>query len=531
MPPTSRPAKRLRGVNRFFDQRIGTQKFLKSALDHIFPDNWSFMLGEVAFYCFVLLVLSGIYLTFYYDPSDAQVVYQGSYLPLHGVTMSTAYESTVRISLEVRAGLLFRQLHHWAADVFIAAIVVHLCRIFFTGAFRKPRDLNWFVGLTMFMLALFNGFTGYSLPDDLMSGLGLRIAYSIALSVPVAGTWLAYLLFGGQFPSDELTHRLYMAHILIVPALIAALLAVHLALIWRQKHTQFPGRGRDERRLVGSQLWPTYAARSTGLFLAVSGMVLLLAATVQINPIWLYGPYNPYSASIFAQPDWYVGWLEGALRLFPAWRLHIFGYTVSEVFWPAVCLPIATFVLLYAWPWLERKVTGDTAHHNVLDRPRDRPVRTAIGVGGFALYIILTLAGAQDIIASALGGSQPPVTLGLRGLAIVVPPVAGIVAWRICHDLRPIPAESSGEPPRGPASGAKPPVEAYLPPQERVARALARPTSGHASVPAWAPNRSSLRSALAVGVLGALGASWIWRQVARGHRYSRRGPGKARRRG
>lgn len=525
MAVTDRPAKRLRGVNRFLDERIKTQGFLKSALDHIFPDNWSFMLGEVAFYCFVLLVLSGVYLTFYFDPSDTQVVYQGSYLPLHGVAMSSAYESTVRISLEVRAGLLFRQVHHWAADVFLAAIVVHLCRIFFTGAFRKPRDINWFVGLTMFLLALFNGFTGYSLPDDLMSGLGLRISYSIALSVPIIGNWLAYLLFGGQFPSDQLTHRLYMAHILIVPALIAALLAVHLALIWRQKHTQFPGRGRNERHLVGSQLWPTYAARSMGLFCAVTGLIFILGATVQINPIWLYGPYNPYSASIFAQPDWYVGWLEGALRLFPAWRLHLFGYTVSELFWPAVVLPITTFIVLYSWPALERRVTHDHASHNVLDRPRDRPVRTALGVAGLTLYIVLTLAGAQDIIASVLGGSQPPVTLGLRGMAVVLPVLTGLMAWRTCRDLAPIPPERSGEPPEGPASSAKPPVEAYLPPSERVRRALSDGGPSPVEEKVGALMRTGAKAAVAAGAAGAVGAGWLLRRLSDGRGNKRRGPG------
>lgn len=475
MARTKAPARRLKPVNRFFDERLGSQSFLKSALDHIFPDNWSFMLGEVAFYCFVLLVLSGVYLSFFFDPSDTQVVYHGPYMPLHGVSMSSAYQSAVRISLEVRAGLLFRQVHHWAADVFIAAIIVHMCRIFFTGAFRKPRDINWLVGLTMLLLSLFNGFTGYSLPDDLMSGLGLRIAYSIALSVPVVGNWLAYLLFGGQFPSDQLEHRLFLAHILVVPALIGALLAVHLALIWHQKHTQFPGRGRSDRRLVGSQLWPTYAARSMGLFFFVTGVIFILGAAVQINPIWLYGPYQPYSASIFAQPDWYVGWLEGALRLFPAWRLHIFGYTVSEVFWPAVALPITTFIVLYCWPWAERRVTGDRLSHNLLDRPRERPGRTAFGAAALSLYIMLTIAGAQDIFASGLGTSQPPVTLTLRALTAFVPMFVGAATWHICRGLPDPRSLTSGEPPEGPAGSGALPVEAYLgPPPAPLRWRLAR---------------------------------------------------------
>ena len=178
--------------------------------------------------------------------------------------MSEAFRSTVRLSFDVRAGLVFRQMHHWAALIFVAAIVAHLCRIFFTGAFRRPRELNWIIGVTLLVLVIFNGFSGYSLPDDLLSGTGLRIAYSIALAVPVVGTWIAFLLFGGEFPAPDILSRLFVLHVLFVPAAIVGLLGAHLAILWRQKHTQFPGPGRTEDNIVGSRLWPTYAARSVG---------------------------------------------------------------------------------------------------------------------------------------------------------------------------------------------------------------------------------------------------------------------------
>jgi ubiquinol-cytochrome c reductase cytochrome b subunit len=498
------PATRIRKVNRFVDERLGTQEFLKRAFNHIFPDNWSFMLGEFALYCFVLIVLSGVYLSFFFDPSDHFVTYTGSYLPLRGVSMSSAYQSTVQLSLDVRAGLLFRQIHHWSADLFIAVIVVHLCRIFFTGAYRKPRDINWMVGLTLFLLSLFNGFTGYSLPDDLLSGAGLRIAYSIALSVPVIGNWLAYLLFGGQFPSDQLTHRLFIAHVLLVPGLIIALLGVHLGLIWHQKHTQFPGPGRSERRLVGSQLWPTYTAKSIGLFCGVTGAVGLLSGFAQINPIWLYGPYKPESASAASQPDWYVGWLEGTLRLFPAWRLHLFGYTVSEVFWPAALFPIVTFVVLYCWPAVERRVTGQTGIHNLLDRPRHHPARTGMGVAGITLGIVLLVAGGQDVLAHFLQVTQPPVTLVLRGMAIGLPPIAGIVAWKICRDLAggELPAV---ETPKGSNDSATPPTTLYLPPRAAVEDAgQPATTDGDRSAVKTVALGAGVASALAVGLARAV---------------------------
>jgi ubiquinol-cytochrome c reductase cytochrome b subunit len=417
------------------DERIGAAQFARTALDKIFPDHWSFMLGEIAMYCLVVLILTGVYLTFFFSPSAHEVVYHGSYGPLRGVKMSEAYHSTIRLSFDIRAGLVFRQIHHWAALIFIAAIVTHLCRIFFTGAFRRPRELNWIVGVSLLLLAIANGFTGYSLPDDLLSGTGLRIAYSIVLGIPFLGTWLAFLFFGGEFPAAALEPRLFVLHILLVPALIIALLTAHLAILWRQKHTQFRGPGRTERNVVGSFLWPTYTLRSIGLFAAVAAVLAALGGLAQINPVWLYGPFKAASVSTAAQPDWYVGWLEGALRLAGPWRVHLFGYTISEVFWPGIVLPGITFGLLYMWPFLEARFTGDHLEHHLLDSPRERPVRTAIGVGVLSFYIILVVAGAQDIVAQKLGVGIPTVTNTLRVLLFVLPALLAYFTWRTCHDL------------------------------------------------------------------------------------------------
>jgi len=422
-------------TGKWFDDRLGAANFARTALDKIFPDHWSFMLGEVALYCFVVLVLTGIYLTFFFSPSTADVVYHGSYGPLRGLHMSEAYHSTIRLSFDVRAGLVFRQIHHWAALLFVATIVTHLCRIFFTGAFRRPREVNWIVGVSLLLLAIANGFTGYSLPDDLLSGTGLRIAYSIVLGIPFLGTWLAFLFFGGEFPAAALEPRLFILHVMLVPALIIALLTAHLAILWRQKHTQFTGPGRTERNVVGSFLWPTYAARSLGLFAAVAAVLSALGGLAQINPVWLYGPFKAPAVSTAAQPDWYVGWLEGALRLFPPWRVHVFGYTISEVFWPGILLPGLTFGLLFLWPFIEARVTGDHLEHHLLDSPRDRPVRSAIGVGVLTFYIVLVVAGAQDIIAQKLSVGIPSVTNTLRVLVFALPALAALFMWKTCHDL------------------------------------------------------------------------------------------------
>jgi ubiquinol-cytochrome c reductase cytochrome b subunit len=424
-------------IGRWIDDRVGLSKFARSALNHVFPDHWSFLLGEIALYSFVVLVATGVFLAFFFEPSSAPTVYDGSYAPLQGVEMSKAYASAVRTSWDVRAGLVMRQAHHWAALLFLGAIVAHLCRNFFTGAYRRPRELNWIIGMTLFLLALGNGFAGYSMLDDLLSGTGLRIGYSVALSVPIIGTWLAFLLFGGEYPASQIISRLFVLHVMIIPATITLLLTVHLALIWRQKHSQFPGPGRNEDNVVGTRLWPTYAAKSVGLLAAVSAVLFGLGGLVQINPIWLWGPYDPAAVTTAAQPDWYMGWLEGALRLAGPWRVEIGGYTISEVFWPAVLLPAVTFGLLYLWPFIEGWWTRDNRReHQVLQRPRDHPKRTALGVGVLAFYVVLFVAGSQDIIAQKTGASLNVVLITLRVLLFVVPVVVALFTYRMCVDLR-----------------------------------------------------------------------------------------------
>ena len=353
------------------------------------------MLGEVAMYCFVVLVLTGVYLTFFFVPSDKTVIYHGSYVPLRGVTMSQAYESTVRLSFDVRAGLVMRQIHHWAALVFIATIVAHLCRIFFTGAFRRPRELNWIIGVTLLLLAIFNGFAGYSLPGRPAVGHGSAHRILDRARHPDRRDVVGLPVFGGEFPASDILTRLYVIHILLIPVAIATLLGAHLAVLWRQKHTQFRGRGRREDNVVGSRLWPTYTAKSIGLFAVIAGVLALLGGLAQINPVWLYGPFDPSAVSTAAQPDWYLGWIEGALRLAPPVYLHIGPYNVSELFWPAIALPGITFMLLYLWPFLERRVTHDDAEHNLLDRPSDRPMRTALGVGVLTFYAVLLLGARR----------------------------------------------------------------------------------------------------------------------------------------
>jgi ubiquinol-cytochrome c reductase cytochrome b subunit len=419
----------------FFDERLGVSRFVRSSLDKVFPDHYAFLLGEVALYCFVVLILTGIFLTFFFSASSTEVVYRGDYHPLVGATVSDAYRSTLDLSFSVRAGLVMRQVHHWAALVFIASIVAHLCRVFFSGAFRKPRELNWIVGVTMLILAIFNGFSGYSLPDDLLSGTGLRIAFSIAESVPLVGTWMAFLVFGGEFPSQRIIGRLFVTHTLIVPALLVGLISVHLAMVWRQKHTQFPGDGHTEDTVEGPKLWPTYAMKSLGLFFAVAAVLCLLGGLFQINPVWLYGPYHASQVSSPAQPDWYMGWLEGALRMFPPWEVRAFGFELPNPFFPAVLLAGLTFMGLYLWPFLEAWATGDRSEHHLLERPRDHPFRSALGAATLSFYVVLFFAASNDLVAKWLKVRVTIITGIFQVAVFVVPAVVGLVTHRLLRAL------------------------------------------------------------------------------------------------
>jgi ubiquinol-cytochrome c reductase cytochrome b subunit len=420
------------------EQRIGAVSGVRWLLRYVFPDHWSFLIGEIALYSFMVLIGTGIFLALYYQPEDSQVIYHGPYLPLVGEQMSGAYRSVVDICFSVPAGQLFRQAHHWAADVFVASIACHLARIVFTGAYRKPRDLNFFIGLTMLMLAVLEGFAGYSLIDDLLSGMGLVIAYGVALSVPGIGAQVGYLVWGGPFPgSSSFFPRLEEFHILLAPILIATLIAVHLAMIMRQHHSQFPGPGRRERNVVGTPMWPGYAFRSLGLMFATAGVIFLLGGLVQINPIWQWGPFHTYWSENGAQPDWYIGWLIGALRLMPNYEPAIGDYTlIPNPFFGGALFPLFVFGTLFALPALERRFTRDRRRHDLLFRPRDRPVHTALLAAFFAWVFTIFAIGAADRVFYRLHIPYTGMIHFWRAGVWVVPVVVFFIAKNTCQALQ-----------------------------------------------------------------------------------------------
>jgi ubiquinol-cytochrome c reductase cytochrome b subunit len=422
---------------RYVDDRLGSANFLRRAMNKVFPDHWSFMLGEIALYSFVILLLTGVYLSLFFHASSREVIYNGSYAPLRGVPMTDAYASTLHMSFDVRGGLLMRQIHHWSALLFVSSIIVHLCRVFFTGAFRKPRTLNWHIGVGLLILAILEGFAGYSLPDDLLSGTGIRIAYSVMESIPVVGSYVAYFLFGGDYPGQDFIPRLFVIHVLLVPGILLALISAHMMILWHQKHTDFPGEGKTEHNVVGTVFFPTFILKTNGFLFLVFGVVAALGAFAQINPVWLYGPYNPSQVSAGSQPDFYIFFLEGSLRLMPNLESNLWGHTISwNILIPGVILPGIMFNLLALYPSIEAWATKDKGYHNLLQRPRDVPVRTALGAMALTFYGVLFVGGQNDVLARTFDWSLQATSWVLRVLLFAAPPIAFYVAKRICLGLQ-----------------------------------------------------------------------------------------------
>ena len=421
----------------YIDERTSISGLVKEVGRKIFPDHWSFMLGEVALYSFVVILLSGTFLTFFFEASMVEVHYEGSYAPLKGIEMSAAMASTLDISFDIRGGLLMRQIHHWAALLFVAAIGLHMLRVYFTGAFRKPREINWFIGFVLFILAMAEGFTGYSLPDDLLSGNGLRIIDGMVKGIPVIGTWISYLLFGGEFPGIDIVSRLYILHIMLLPALIIAAIGVHMLLLVINKHTQFAGPGRTNDNVVGSPVMPGFAAKAGGFFFIVFGVITLIASTFSINPVWNYGPYDPSPVSAGTQPDWYIGFADGALRLVPpGWETEWFGFTWSfNIIAPLVILGLFIAIVAF-YPFIEAWITGDKREHHIADRPRNAPTRTAIGAAGVTFYAVLWAAASSDLIATHFKLSIEGVIHSCQALLIFGPIIAYFITKRVCLGLQ-----------------------------------------------------------------------------------------------
>ena len=413
------------------DDRLRLRPGTRKTLNKVFPHHWSFLLGETAVVCLVILVLTGTYLTFFYRASTEPILYSGAFDLYRGAELPGAFESTLRLSYDVPGGLLFRRLHRGASHLFIASVVLHLLRILFTGAFRRPRELNYLIGIVMFTIAIFEGFLGYSLPYDSLAGTGIRILYSSLLAFPLVGGQMAFWVFGGAFPTGDAIPRFFVLHVMVLPALLLGLTFLHLALLVRQRHTQFPRRGVDGHLYVfGKPLWPSQFAETTTLVLWVGGLLAAAAVLIPWADVALLGPYVPGEVGNNAQPDWFMFWLDGVLRMVPGIEVDLPGFTLNGVFIAGIVLPGLVFGALIVYPFLERRVYRLQGDWHVLQNPLDIPLRAGFGLGTFSAVLLMSAAATSDQLSRITGIPIENVLWFFRITTVVVPPLLAFLIYR-----------------------------------------------------------------------------------------------------
>ncbi|WP_123533316.1 cytochrome b [Halosimplex salinum] len=417
------------------DARLGLTDE-QSLLGKAFPAEDSFLLGEVALFCFLILVLTGVFLGFFFEPSTSDVEYDGSVAEYQGEELPEAFASVLNITYDVPFGMLIRRMHHWAAHLFVASMALHMLRVFFTGAYRNPREPNWLVGTGLAGMSMFAAYTGYALPFDEFASTAVGIGYNVALSVPLVGDLIGKLVFGGEFPSSATIPRFYFLHVFVIPVVIAGLIAVHMVILMRQKHTEdtreadVGGRETvdrdDDSVVVGLPAFPNQAAVSAVVFFLTLATLSLLAGFLPVHNIAEYGPNDPASTPALIMPDWFLMWGYGFLKLVPSWMsFDLLGVHVSSEFVGGLLLPGLVFGAVALWPFVDYH---DDPVHFTAD-PIERPWQTAVGIAGVTFIMVASIAGMDVMVADVLGTSTDAIKPLLIGALVGVPIGSGLLTY------------------------------------------------------------------------------------------------------
>lgn len=410
----------------------------RGLLGKAFPAEDSFLLGEVALFSFVVIVLSGIFLGVFYEPSSADVVYQGVIDQYQGEQLPAAFVSVLHITYGVPFGMFIRRIHHWAAHLFVASIALHMFRVYFTAAYRNPREINWIVGTILAVLAMGGSYTGYALPFDEFGATATGIGYNLAISVPVIGDFLGQLVFAGEFPSSGAIPRLFFLHVLVIPLAIMGLLVVHMLILMRQKHTEGTRSeteaeaaevdADDDSVILGLPAYPNQAAVGAVVFFLTAGTLSLLAGFLPVHNIVAYGPNDPASTPAVVMPDWFLMWVYGFLKVLPGWTtFHLGGIELTAEFWGGILLPGVVIVVVALWPFFDRA----TEPRHFLADPLNAPRRTAIGIGAITMILVASLAGMNNLLGTAIGISTTVLNPYLLWGIILVPLVVGIITYAL----------------------------------------------------------------------------------------------------
>ena len=380
-------------IRDWIEERLELEKFARRYLKKAFPTHPTFLCGEMALFSFVMLVITGIFLGLSYEPSVREVNLFGRFVP-------AAYASVVKIDLS-SFGLITRRVHHWSAMLMIASVLLHLMRVYFTGCYKNPREINWIIGLILFGATFFASFTGYLLPYSEFSVTATSIGYYIAKSIPWLGNWISRLIFCGSFPADETIPRFFFMHVMLIPLTLITLIAIHMVILVKQKHSEprhnlSRPESRGGKRLIGIPLWPNQVLISFCFFFFMAFVIFFIAVLLPANPVENYGPPGP--GTPIMRPDWYFLAIYGLLKLIPG-TLHfdllgakITSETVGGVFFPGLAA-----ILLIVLPFIDRR----SKPQYYMDNPLDHPFRTSIGIMGLSLSAMLVLAGYIDILGAS----------------------------------------------------------------------------------------------------------------------------------
>jgi len=402
-------------ILKWLDERLEIKKFNNKFLTKTFPTHPTFLFGEIALFSFISLVITGILLGFLYEPSSKMV-------SLFGAMVPSAYASVVRIDL-LPMGMIIRRIHHWSAMIMIAALLAHLMRIYFTSSYRKPREINWLIGLGLWALVMFAAFTGYLLPYSNLSVTATSIAYYIAKSVPWIGNWISRLLFAGDFPSAYTVPRFFFMHVMLIPILLLSLIGLHMVILIKQKHTEpLANKGRKEseggKQLIGIPIWPEQMLISIAFYFFLLFVVVLIATYIPLNPIEDYGPPSPGTPVM--RPDWYFLIVYGCLKLLPGdLAFSILGGKFTPETIGGVIFPTFTILVFALIPFLDRAKEPQ----NYVENPLHRPFMTSFGIGGGVFLSMLAAAGYIDVL------NITPTRM------ITYTIVASLAAWGISYAL------------------------------------------------------------------------------------------------
>ncbi len=379
-------------VYKWLDERLDLDRLNKKFMRKAFPVHHSFFLGEITLFSFITLVLTGIFLTFGYEPSTRLVKHAGEQLP-------AAYVSVLYID-SLPFGRVLRSVHHWAAHIMVAAAFLHMLRILISGAYKKPREINWLLGLLLLGATVVTAFVGYSLPFDAFSVTATQIGYGIGKSIPYVGDWIAQVMFGGEYPTLHSIPRLYSLHVLWLPLLLMALIGLHMLIMIKQKHTQ-PKYAEEVApgKILGVPMAPMQLSVMSLLFLLYLGVLFIIAGAIIAHPVEVYGP--PTTATPALKPDWYFLWIYGILQIIPSsWKIPLpWGAEITSEFIGGVLIPGILGLAALLLPFLDNRKTK----MRYVELPSHHPMRTSVTVGLLFFFFVATFAGWKQELNLSVG--------------------------------------------------------------------------------------------------------------------------------